>query len=105
MGESEAGVSKGKVVIVATGGKGNSVVFDKSSEPQNAQVFNAVTNIFPEAHLFADSRQSASKKNKLFAYSVYKALKEGCNFVLITPDEKMIDKRIRNIATVIKLPQ
>lgn len=60
---------------------------------------NACT-VIPDAYLLLDPRASMSKLVKLAAYGVSRAEND---VILIVPDEGMIDKRVRNKATILKL--
>jgi len=56
--------------------------------------------IVPDAYLLLDSRASMSKLNKTAAKSILEAKND---VVLIVPDEGMIDKRVRDKATILKV--
>ena len=60
--------------------------------------------LIPEAYFFLDSRQSNSKGNRILGYKIQQALGRGLDIFLIAPDAGMIDKRLRNQATILTLP-
>ncbi len=56
--------------------------------------------VIPDAYLILDSRASMSKFNALAAKSILEA---EYDVILIVPDEGMIDKRVRDKATILKV--
>ncbi len=63
-----------------------------------------VDTLFSEAYFSLDSRQSNSKGNRILGYKIQQALSKGLDIFLIAPEAGMIDKRLRNLATIITLP-
>ena len=93
---------KGKLTIIEVGDGITDTVINENGLDfvESEHLFNAKNTIIPDAYLYADSRSSNSKHNKLFAYQVFKAINEGMNIILIAPNKKMLDKRLRNEATI-----
>ncbi len=56
--------------------------------------------VIPDAHFYLDSRNSTSRLNRSATKSILEAKND---VILIVPDEGMIDKRVRNKATVLKI--
>jgi hypothetical protein len=96
---------KGNVLLIVTGECGLVDTFTSSKDVEDKEHLSAELNVFPEAIYFADSRQAMSRKNKIFAWKVYDAIKNGKDVILVAPWETAIDKRIRDMATIIKVPQ
>jgi len=56
--------------------------------------------VIPDAYFYLDSRNSMSKLNGLTTRGILEAKND---VILIVPDEDMIDKRVRNKATILKV--
>lgn len=52
--------------------------------------------LLDEAHIFIDSRNSVSKKNKIISYFLLQTRKKGCHLFYTTQRFHQIDKRLRD---------
>lgn len=100
---------KGRIIILETGAIADVVRSDDlkrlAVEDSKESRYLAETTIIPDAYLAMDSRQTQSKMNMLVTYYLYKQLRdENINLILLTPEAKLIDRRIRNKAVIISLP-
>jgi hypothetical protein len=57
--------------------------------------------ILDEAHIFLDSRNSASKRNKIISYFLLQTRKKGCHLYYTTQRFHQIDKRLRDNSDVL----
>ena len=104
-------VRRGHLVIIATGtpyvkffvDSAQSLV-DTVESSKTPLEFYGECVIIRDAQFFVDSRQRATKRNKLVCYGIFKALEEGRDVILLTPQPEMIDKRLRKSALILRLP-
>lgn len=57
--------------------------------------------ILDEAHVFLDSRASASKKNRIISFFIVLTRKMGCNLFYTTQRYHQIDKRLRDNSDIV----
>jgi hypothetical protein len=70
----------------------------------NAETYLDKSIVFlDEAHTLLDSRNSASKRNKILTYFIVLTRKMGCNLVYTTQRYHQIDKRLRDNSDVVIL--
>ena len=92
---------KGTVLVVGIGSEAYDLINFRERFWEE-EGFNS-SLVAPEAVLLADCRNSQSKSNKLFTYRVQEARNKGLNVVLIVPRVDMVDKRLRESATLLQL--
>ena len=64
------------------------------------------TNVLVDnAFMKADSRQTMSKKNRLFCYNTLIHLKNGHDVILVTPKLDRLDKHLRCSDVIIRLEE
>jgi len=63
------------------------------------------TSLFIENYKLFDSRSYNTKINKFFCYKVKEGLEKGANIVIIARHSSHVDKRLREIAQIIDLPE
>ncbi len=59
--------------------------------------------VIPEAFIYLNNRMNQTKLNRLMCYGLWKASGLS-NILLIAPNSSIIDKRVRNLATIFDLP-
>jgi len=70
----------------------------------NAETYLDKSIVFlDEAHTLLDSRNSASKRNKVLSYFIVLTRKMGCNLVYTTQRYHQIDKRLRDNSDIVIL--
>lgn len=57
--------------------------------------------LLDEAHVFLDSRNSQSKRNKMISYFIVLTRKMGCHLIYTTQKFHQIDKRLRDNSDVV----
>lgn len=104
---------KGQLVIIATGHTVDNFSEDWELK-ENKRIKNLVDNlenkdwhlhssILINAYQLFDCRNSQTKTNRLFCAKVGEALEEGA--IIVIPDAKMVDKKLRNQAIIFSLPK
>ena len=89
-----------KLIILATGHLTDVLDSDKKEMILKNGRLNGACTVILDAYLWADSRTSSSKQNTLFCHMVSEA--EG-DVILIAPDADKIDKRLRDVAVILRL--
>jgi len=99
------------LLIIATGVRCDTVGLKEDPETYKNfmnslldEEFRIGNSVFVERYALFDSRAVLTKRNRLFCYHVMKAVNAGKNIIIVVPDEMMVDRRLRNKATIIRIP-
>ena len=67
-------------------------------DPDSGEIVTDIQNsvvLIDEAYVFAESRRSTSKRNRLFSYLILQSRKRGLEFFLASHSPHQLDRRIR----------